>query len=364
MKRKKILVICPHPENVAPGQRLKYEQYFEHFRQNGYDVTVSPFESRRLWNIKFKRGLLIFLEKVGWTIIGYIKRFFLLFQVPRYDIVYVFLWVTPFGPPIFERMVSGLSKRMIYDIDDLIFLKNTSMEVKLVGALKGNNKPKFLMKRARHVITCTPYLTEYALKYNKNTTDISSTINTAVYHARKDYGIRENKIVLGWSGSNSTSRFLQMLAPVLLALKEKISFHLLVMGDGNFSIPGIEVEALPWKASYETEIISRFDIGLYPLPDEQWVYGKSGLKALQYMSMGIPTVATAIGANFRVIDNEVNGFLVKNEQEWLERILALATNEQLRKSIGEKAREKVEKLYSVNANAPVYINILEKVMNN
>ena len=81
------------------------------------------------------------------------------------------------------------------------------------------------------------------------------------------------------------------------------------MGDENFKIDGVEVEAIPWKESYEIEVIKKFDIGLYPLPDEPWVYGKSGLKALQYMAAGVPTIATAIGTNFRIIENGVDGFL-------------------------------------------------------
>ena len=44
---KKIVIICPHPKGVAPGQRLKYEQYFESWRKNGYEVDIKPFMSYR-----------------------------------------------------------------------------------------------------------------------------------------------------------------------------------------------------------------------------------------------------------------------------------------------------------------------------
>ena len=364
MKGKKVLFICPHPENVAPGQRLKYEQYFDYLRQSGFEITVRPFESSRFWNIKFKRGAVIFFEKAFWTILGYIQRFFLLFSIPRYDVVYVFLWVTPFGPPFFEWLAAKLSKKMIYDIDDLIFLKNTSLESKLIDSLKGRRKPVFLMKKADHVITCTPYLDEFVRKYNQQTTDISSTINTDKYVPKKDYSINKNKIVLGWSGSVSTTKHLRVLEPVFQKLKEEgVPFKLLAMGDETFRIDGIEIEALSWKESYEIDVISRFDIGLYPLPDKQWVYGKSGLKALQYMAAGIPTVATAIGTNFRIMENNVNGFLVKSESEWIEALKLLMKDEALRKRIGAKGREIVEKKFSINANKDVYKGILLKVIN-
>jgi glycosyltransferase involved in cell wall biosynthesis len=364
MKGKRILFICPHPENVAPGQRLKYEQYFDYLRQSGFELTIKPFESTRFWKIKFKRGPFIFLEKIFWTIIGYIKRFFLLFSIPGYDVVYVFLWVTPLGPPFFERLVAKISKKMIYDIDDLIFLKNTSMESRFIDSLKGRKKPVFLMKKADHVITCTPYLDEFVRKYNPETTDISSTINTEKYLPKKDYSIDKDKIILGWSGSVSTTIHLKVLEPVFQKLKEEgIPFKLLAMGDERFYIEGIEIEALPWKESYEIDVISRFDIGLYPLPDKQWVYGKSGLKALQYMAAGIPTVATAIGTNFRIIENNVNGFLVTTESEWIEALKLLMKDEATRRRIGEKGREIVATKFSINANKDVYKGILLKVIN-
>ena len=33
---KKIVIVCPHPKDVAPGQRLKYEQYIESWEKNGF----------------------------------------------------------------------------------------------------------------------------------------------------------------------------------------------------------------------------------------------------------------------------------------------------------------------------------------
>ena len=57
--KKKILILCPYPENVAAGQRLKYEQYFQLFRENNFDVDVSSFINIRLWDIVYKRGNLI-----------------------------------------------------------------------------------------------------------------------------------------------------------------------------------------------------------------------------------------------------------------------------------------------------------------
>src|SRR5688572_15443413 len=297
-KRKKLLVLCPHPVGYAPGQRLKYEQYFDIFREAGYDITVSPFMSESFQKIVYKKGM--FLQKTLWTIAGYLRRVYDMFRIPRYDVVYAFLWVAPFAPPVFEKLTRMLAKKLVYDIDDLVFLNPPSSSNPLIHYLRSPKNHISLMKSADHVITCTPYLDSFVRKCNQNTTDISSTINTDLYKPRKDYSIK-GKFVIGWSGSHSTSKYLHLLDDVFRDLAKTHSFKLLVMGDADFTLQGVEVEALPWKEEYEVDVINRFDIGVYPLPDEQWVLGKSGLKALQYMAAGIPTVATAIGTIYRII---------------------------------------------------------------
>ena len=363
-KKRKIVVVCPHPENMVPGQRLKYEQYFDYFRANNFDVAVRSFMNVRFQQIVYKKGYIV--EKIFWTIIGYIKRVLLLFSLRKYDLTYMFLWVTPFGPPLFESLYCKISKKVIFDIDDLVYMPGTKSDVNpFVEILKGRKKPIYLMKHANHVITCTPYLDTFVRKYNNHTTDISSTINTDKYRPKKDYSIKKSRVILGWSGSHSTSKYLHLLTPVFRQLQsEGISFKLLVMGDESFSIEGIEIEALPWKESYEVEVINRFDIGLYPLPDEQWVYGKSGLKALQYMAAGIPTIVTAIGTNFRIIENEENGLLVKSNEEWVVALKRLINDASLRERIGRKGAENVEQHFSINANKDTYLSILQHVISN
>ena len=353
--KKKILVLCPHPVDRVPGQRLKYEQYFSHWENNGYEVKVSPFITSSFQDIIYKKGH--FFQKAAWTIYGYFKRVLDLFRIRQYDIVYVFLWVTPFGPPFFEWMVSRLSKKIIYDIDDLVY---TKYEKGLLRMLKGKDKPVFLMKKADHVITCTPFLTEFVNKFNSHTTDISSTINSETYIPVNPYS-NSKQLTLGWSGSHSTSKYLYLLKDVLLELYKERKFRLLVMGDPSFTIEGLEVEAMAWSGEKEISTLQQIDIGLYPLPDEEWVMGKSGLKALQYMTLAIPTIATAVGANFRVIEDGVSGYLVTTAAEWKEKLILLMDNPDLREQIGLKARERVEKHYSVLANEPVYLSILNKL---
>jgi L-malate glycosyltransferase len=360
--KKKVLVICPYPENVAPSQRLKFEQYYPAFREAGYEIKVSSFISYSFWGIIYKKGKIY--QKAWYSFLGYLTRLRDLFRLRQYDIVYIHLWVTPFGPPIFEWIYRKLSGKIIYDIDDLVYLNNTkSSKNPIALIIKGKKKPIYLMKTADYVITCTPYLDEFVKKYNPNTKDISSTVDTNKYKVVNDYS-NKKRLTLGWSGSISTSRYFYVLKNVLLRLKSLYDFRILVIGNSEIKIDGLDIEAVAWEETKEMGYLQQLDIGLYPMPNEPWVYGKSGLKAIQYMALGIPTVATALGANFRVIENGVSGFLVQNDDEWIEALSKLIQDENLRRCIGGNARVRVEQLFSVESNKGKYIHILNTLSEN
>jgi hypothetical protein len=105
MRKKKLLVICPFPQGVAAGQRLKYEQYFENWRENGYEITVSSFMDMAMWKVVYKHGN--FPAKVFGTFQGYFRRMLDIFRVNRYDLIYVHMWVTPFGSSMLNEYLEA-----------------------------------------------------------------------------------------------------------------------------------------------------------------------------------------------------------------------------------------------------------------
>ncbi|PKP03175.1 MAG: glycosyltransferase [Bacteroidetes bacterium HGW-Bacteroidetes-6] len=361
---KKILVLCPYPENCAPSQRLKYEQYFDSFRQAGYQVKTSSFVNKRFWKIIYKHGL--WLSKACFTFTGYVKRIYDLFRIRRFDVVYIHLWVTPLGLPVFEWLVRLLARSVIYDIDDMIFLGHSSNANRLLQGLKGRKKIIFLMKSSDSVITSTPALETFARNHNKNVTDIPATLNTCGFDAKTEYSI-QGSVVLGYSGSHSTSKYLHSIEPAfekLLQIKT-FEFVVFVVGDSRFrfSNPDIPVEAKDWTLADEHADLMRMDIGLYPLTDEPWVYGKRGGKALLYMGAGLPVIATAIGTNFDTFQDGENGFLVgvTDMEDWVSKIVMLAHDENLRRKTGVAAREALEKNFSVEANKDKYLKVIASI---
>ena len=351
---KKILIICTYPLNTVPGQRLKYEQYLEYLSENGYHFEVIPFFDNKTYNILYSKNKNF--QKIYGTLKGFIRRFLDIRKVCKSDGIFITLSVVPLGPSLLEWIYVKLAKKIIYDIDDMIFQLRTAPSNKITKFLKSRKRFYFLLEKANHCITCTPELDNIAKRYNQNTTDISSTINTKTYIPINKY--KNNKeLIIGWTGSHSTVPYLHLLEGVLKELSKKYKFTLLVMGTNNFEITGVNIECLNWNSNIEIATLQRMDIGLYPLPNDEWIKGKSGLKALQYMAMGLPVVASNLGCNERVIENNVSGLLVNNMKEWYKSISNLIENNQLRKFLGHNARLRVEKYFSIEANKNTYLSI-------
>jgi len=362
LKKIKVLILCPSPKGTAATQRLKYEQYLGLLETEGFDFTISSFQTNRFWKIIYKPGRTV--EKVFWTFFGYLRRTIDLFRLPFYDIVFVNLWVTPLGFPVFERMIFFFNRKVIYDLDDMVFLKNVDhAKSRFLDKIKGKKKPIILMRQARHVIVCTPKLEEIALGLNKlkNVTDISSTFNTERFVPVQEYNKNE-VTVIGWTGTHSTIPFLESLQNVLQKLGQKRKIKLVVISDKEYHMPGIDTEFIKWREQSEVSDLHRIEIGLYPIPMNEWSLGKSSLKALTYMAIAVPVVATAYGTNFRVMEDGVQGFLAKDEKEWEDRLIELIDDPFLRKKMGLAGRKRVEEMFSVKVNFPKYLQVFKNTL--
>ena len=170
-------------------------------------------------------------------------------------------------------------------------------------------------------------------------------------------------ITLGWTGTFSHLANLEFLKSILIELNKNCKFKLKLITNFNFEIKGVDCDLVFWSKEKEVEDLQDIDIGLYPLEDNAWSLGKSGLKAIQYMAFGIPTVASDIGSSSHIISHLQNGWLVKTEEEWLEALETLIRDPSLRKSLGIEARKTVEKSYSLNAIEHQYLKILNKQIN-
>ena len=363
MIKRKILVVCPFPQNVAAGQRLKYEQYFDHWRDEGYEITISSFMDLPMWSVVYTKGN--FGHKFLGTFRGYFRRIYDIFRVRQYDLIYIFMWVTPLGTSFFERLFRFLSKKIIYDVEDNVMIEKSNNLNPFVKFLKGRAKTTYLIRSADHVITSSPFLNDYCLGLNKlsSCSYISSSIDSDKFFPTNSYS-NDKKIVIGWTGTFSSKIYLDLLRNVFFDLAKRYDFKLRVIGNFQYDLPGVDLEVIQWTSEMEANDLQGIDIGVYPLTNNEWVLGKSGLKAIQYMAFGIPTVATNVGTTPKIINHKINGWLVKTDQEWIEALEVLIKDSKLRRKIGENARLTVLENYSKNVIKFQYSSILNKIINN
>lgn len=364
-KSKRMLVLCPFPENEAAGQRLKYEQYFDDWRAEGWHIDVSCYMDPKMWKVVYQSGHLP--QKIAGVIRGHLRRVRDIFRIRNYDMVYVFMWVTPVGTSIMERCVRGLAHKLVYDVEDNILIEQNLPKGEnpnpLARLLKGPSKAKFLIRSANHVITSSPFLNDYCLTKNsaKQCTYISSSINTDIFLPVNKY-TNEKIVTIGWTGTYSSKIFLDLLSDMFQKLAEKLDYKLRVIGNFEYELAGVNLEVIQWSKEREVEDLQGIDIGVYPLPQDDWVLGKSGLKAIQYMAFGIPPVASDVGMTSRILAHGENGLLVKTENDWLTALEHLIQNPDERKKIGKAARRDAVNKYSTHAVKKDYQRVLESVM--
>jgi glycosyltransferase involved in cell wall biosynthesis len=237
-------------------------------------------------------------------------------------------------------------------------LPATSAANASLGFLKSASKASTLCRLATHVTVGNTHLANYAKLHARAVTTIPSTIDTASYLP----GPRRTSAVpvIGWTGSATTIPYLEEILPALRALRSSLEFELRVIG-GRLSDDGLRVTCVPWNANSEVEDLRAIDIGLMPLPDDEWTRGKCGMKALQYMGLAIPAVVSPVGANAEIIRDGHNGFHARTHEDWVARLASLIRDPSLRARLGAAGRETVEKEYSAAVHAPRLAGILREL---
>lgn len=352
----KVLAIVPSVYDTSPGQRYRIEQWEPILREKGVELTYSPFETAELQQILHKSGHV--RQKIQAVIQNMNRRRNEVRSIKGFDLIYVFREAALLGPAWFERRLARSGIPMVFDFDDAIFQTYVSPSNGYLSYLKFPNKTGEICKLSAHVMAGNEYLADYAGKFNQNVTIIPSTIDTEKYRVIEKED-RET-VTIGWSGSFSTLQHLETIRDVLQELARGEKFRLRVISsEANYQIPGLETESIKWNSETETKDLQPVDIGIMPLPDDQWSKGKCGMKALQYMALGIPTVCSPIGVNSKIIRNGENGFLADSKDEWIGKLKKLIHSAELRKKLGMAGRKTVEEHYSAKTQAPRVFEIFE-----
>ena len=359
---KKILFVCPYPVGQQAGQRFKYEQYFKLFQKNRFNIEVSPFIHPILWKVLYKKGN--YFKKFVFSLYGYLRRICLIPFLNKYDAIYIFMWVVPIGGNIIEKIYLKASNKVIYDIEDNILI-NFKRKDNFISFLRSEKKIIYLIKNSDYIITSSPMLSKTCENISgglKKVKYISASIQLNRYQPIKKH-IEKNKIVIGWTGTHSSKKYLDILKNVFVKIKKKYpESQIKIISNFDYKIENIHINNTLWNKETEIKDLLEIDIGIYPLSLDKWVEGKSGLKALQYMALGIPVVATSVGMSKQIIDNMKNGILVhNNDAEWIDAIERLIKDYNLRNLIGNNSKKTIFEKYSTDIIGNQYLKILNSL---
>jgi glycosyltransferase involved in cell wall biosynthesis len=355
----RVLALMPALYDTSPGQRYRLEQWEPLLRERGVEITFASFEDEELHALLYKRGMM--RKKLHLVTRGLGRRLSLVRKVKDYDLVYILREAALLGPPVFERLIAQSGVPVVFDFDDAIFVSYRSPSNGYLSYLKFAGKTKTICRISSHVMVGNPYLADYARQVNERVTVIPTTIDTEKYRVpeRRE---KNGPVVIGWTGSHSTVQHLDTMRGALKKLAEKESFRLRVIGTPAYECSPVDVEAMPWRAETELEDLSQIDIGMMPLPDDRWSKGKCGLKALQFMALGIPTICSPVGVNTDIIQDGQNGFIAATEDEWVEKLTRLLRSAELRQRLGHAGRVTVEEKYSAITQTPRVYEIFKSVL--
>lgn len=358
---KKVLFVASHYRDRAPGQRFRFEQYLEHLESNGFECHLSNIITPEDDRMLYKPGH--YFRKFLFTRRAWNRRKANLKQIGEYDIVFIFREALLTRSLHFEKQFSASKAKVVFDFDDAIWLTNVSNANRWFKWLKNPGKTSHIIALADVIFAGNEYLKSFASNYNSNIRIVPTTIDTDEYQ-RMELPQRES-VCIGWSGSITTIQHFEFALPFLQKIKDRYGdrVDIKVIGDGNYRHEALGIVGIPWTKQGELKELSSIDIGIMPLPDDEWAKGKCGLKGLQYMALEIPALMSPVGVNTEIIDDGQNGFLASSQEEWVDKLSRLIESEELRKKMGKAARQTVIDRYSVLAHRDRYVQFFNELLN-
>jgi glycosyltransferase involved in cell wall biosynthesis len=355
----RILFLTPYPPGRAPSQRFRFEQYLDILAVHGHQYRLAPFLSEATWRILYKPGQA--LQKALGILSGFGRRIAHLVAAPSYDFIFVHREAAPLGPPVFEWLLANvLRKRLIYDFDDAIWLANTSDANRIAAGFKWHHKVDSVCRWAYKNSCGNSYLGAYARQFNSRVVINPTTIDTVHLHNQVRDQLTPGPLVVGWTGTHSTLKYLLPIVPVLAQLEaEGLAFEFRVISNQppEFDQPLRSLRFVPWQKSTEIPDLLTFHVGLMPLEDDKWAQGKCAFKALQYMALGIPALVSPVGMNTEVVQDGYNGYICKDAADWHHYLRQLLTDATHRQALGKAARVTIEQRYSVISNTPNFLEL-------
>jgi glycosyltransferase involved in cell wall biosynthesis len=335
---------------LAASTRYRFEQFLPDLKAAGIDCELSPLFDDDYLRERFDGSIFPRRRAVG----AFFKRARKLLDVASFDAAVVYCELFPFLPHVFEAYLRTKGVPYVFDFDDAIQHRYDLSGNPVVRALLGR-KTHSIIRGAARVWAANDYLADYARLVNPRVSLVPTVIDAGRYQVKRR---KAGDVVVGWMGSPTTAPYVGRRAAVFRKFLEEPGRKVTLVGADGLE-PGFAAERKPWTLEREVEDLQGFDVGVMPLADTPWERGKSGFKLIQYMACGIPVVASPVGANAKIVEDGVEGFLAESDRDWLEALGRLAADPALRARMGDAGRKKAERLYSKTAVLPALIEDLK-----
>jgi len=325
-------VLCVIEPGRAPSTRLRLGDCVDRYRKAGIEITT----------ISARRSSLV-------------ERLHLIREAKRHDLIVLFK-TTGFSALDLHRL-RRKNPRIIFDYDDAVMFR----EQKYGRPIRLREFEKYVrtLEHCTAVVAGNGFLARFAEACGKRTVVLPTPVDVSKYTVLET-SVRG--LTIGWVGLSDGFVYLRHIQPALQQLTKSFpGLKLRVVSDKPLELDGVRVENVPWQLEREQTNLSSFTVGIMPLTDTLWTRGKCGYKILQYMAAGIPSVASAVGANRDIVTHGENGFLARTSEDWVRCISTLADDEVLRRKFALKGRDLIEKKYSLDQFADKYIELIREI---
>jgi glycosyltransferase involved in cell wall biosynthesis len=306
----------------------------------------------------------------------------------------VIVFHRPMDSKMFEaaKLLKQAGKKIVMDNDDT-YRKDSGVPTQMFGRLDAELKKAVesidtLLKRfasvADMVTVSTEFLADEYRDVNKNVVVLPNCIDPMDWDKPKRNDT--DTVRIGIVGSVASNKDYEQIKPLLDILKDNPKVKIVL-----FALPPKKPDTewvtdiykpefdfwnqynVEWTPFCQIEDYMRtlnnlkLDIMLIPRHDNYFNRAKSNVKFLEASILAIPTVAQSFSDGLSPYEvNEAdkdNLILCKTEQDWIDKTLELVENKDMRRALGDKARDYVITNYNIKANAHKWADAYKSLWN-
>jgi glycosyltransferase involved in cell wall biosynthesis len=229
------------------------------------------------------------------------------------------------------------------------------------------NSIQSIAKCADIIIAGNNYLADWFVNYGAEVWIIPTAIDTERFRPKlASSDDNSHKFIIGWTGSVGNLGYLQAIEPAIAQfMNQFLDSELLIITDQPLSfssLPAERVRFIPWSSQTEVTEVQQMDIGLIPLPNNEWTKGKCSFKILQYMACCIPVIVYPVGMNSVVLALGEVGLGANTTSDWYEALVFFYKNRSLGHNFGENGRQVVEDNFNQKAICQKLVKVFQNLI--